>query len=257
MPVDLELGEDGVATLTLNRPERMNALDPEHYAQLSHAFARVRDDPAIRACVVTGAGERAFCTGADLKAPMPRLGPGEMAMTQKDLLPNRGMEVWKPLVAAVNGHCLAGGMCLLLACDIRLAAPHATFGLSEVRRGLIAGNGGTVRAARDLPHAIAMELLLTGDAWDAARAERWGIVNRVVPLEALREEARAVARRIAANAPLAVQAAKEVAWRARDLPLGDALRLEQAMLALLATTEDRAEGVAAFAEKRVPRFAGR
>ncbi|MFL1461772.1 enoyl-CoA hydratase/isomerase family protein [Roseococcus sp. DSY-14] len=257
MPIELEVAADGVALLTLNRPERLNALDPEHYALLSRAFERVRDDPAIRACVVTGAGERAFCTGADLKAPMPRLGPAEMAMTQRDLLPNRGMQLWKPLVAAVNGHCLAGGMCLLLACDIRLAAPHATFGLSEVRRGLIAGNGGTVRAGRDLPHALAMELLLTGDAWDAARAERWGLVNRVVPMASLLEEALAAARRIAANAPLAVQAAKEVALRARDLPLDDALRLEQAMLALLATTEDRAEGVRAFTEKRAPAFAGR
>jgi len=157
----------------------------------------------------------------------------------------------------VNGHCLAGGMCLLLACDIRLAAPHASFGLSEVRRGLIAGNGGTIRAGRELPRALAMELLLTGDAWDAARAERWGLINRVTPLEALREEALAMARRIAANAPLAVQAAKEVALRAQDLPVDDALRLEQAMLALLATTEDRAEGVAAFAQKRPARFLGR
>lgn len=257
MPIDLDVAEDGVAVLTLNRPERLNALDPEHYALLSRAFERVRDDPAIRACVVTGAGERAFCTGADLKAPMPRLGAAEMAATQRDLLPNRGMQIWKPLVAAVNGHCLAGGMCLLMACDIRFAAPHATFGLTEVRRGLIAGNGGTVRAGRDLPQALAMELLLTGDAWDAARAERWGLVNRIVTAERLMQEAMSVARRIAANAPLAVQAAKEVALRARDLPLDDAIRLEQAMLALLATTEDRAEGVAAFAEKRQPRFAGR
>jgi E-phenylitaconyl-CoA hydratase len=254
--IDLDVGADGVALLTLNRPERLNALDPEHYALLSRAFERVRDDPAIRVCVVTGAGERAFCTGADLKAPMPRLGPAEMAATQRDLLPNRGLEVWKPIVAAVNGHCLAGGMCLLLACDIRLAAPHATFGLSEVRRGLIAGNGGAVRAGLELPRALAMELLLTGDSWDAARAERWGLVNRIVPMDRLRDEALATARRVAANAPLAVQAAKEVALRARDLPLGDAIRLEQAMLALLATTEDRAEGVAAFAERRAPRFAG-
>jgi E-phenylitaconyl-CoA hydratase len=126
-----------------------------------------------------------------------------------------------------------------------------------VKRGPIAGNGGTVRLAQQLPHALAMELLPTGEAWDAERALRHGLVNRIVAPGSLLAEAHALARRVAANAPLAVQAAKEVALRARDLDLGGAIRLEQAMLALLAGTEDRAEGIAAFAEKRPPRFQGR
>jgi E-phenylitaconyl-CoA hydratase len=174
-----------------------------------------------------------------------------------DPLPNRGLDFPKPLIAAINGHCLAGGFCLALACDIRLASPHASFGLTEVKRGLIAGNGGTYRLARQLPWAIAMEMLLTGDSIDAATAERWGLVNRIVPQDTLVSEALATAERIAANAPLAVQAAKEVALRVRDHDAQTTLRLEQTLLSALYATEDRAEGQAAFAQKRPASFAGR
>jgi E-phenylitaconyl-CoA hydratase len=250
--------EDGIARITLNRPERMNAMDADAYRALSQAWIRVRDDDEIRVAVITGAGDRAFTTGADLKsfvgAP-PSL--SEFWMTQKDQLLNRGLEVHKPVVAAVNGYCLGGGMTLLLACDIRVAADHASFGLSEVQRGVVAGNGGTQRVLSQLPYAIGMELLLTGDRFDAETAARWGLVNRVVPLEDLLDTAMAYARRLAANAPLAVQAAKELAVRSRDMDLVSGLRMEQAMNRLLQFTHDAQEGPKAFAEKRPARFEGR
>jgi enoyl-CoA hydratase/carnithine racemase len=148
-------------------------------------------------------------------------------------------------------------MTLMLATDIRIAAEHATFGLAEVKRGIVAGNGGTQRVLAQLPYAVGMELLLTGDRWDAATAERWGLVNRVVPAAELMDTAMEYAGRIAQNAPLALQAAKELAVRARDMDLASGLRMEQAMNRLLQFTEDATEGPAAFAEKRQARFAGR
>jgi len=258
MSIDLEVDDEGVATVTINRPEARNALDAEHYAGLTAAWTRVRDDPAIRCAIVTGAGDRAFCAGADLKTFIGReFELAELWLTQKGQLLNRGLEVWKPIIAAVNGACMGGGVTLLLATDIRICVPDARFGLSEVKRGVIAANGGTQRVAAGMPHAIAMEMLLTGDAMDAAWAERWGMVNRIVPPDALMATARDYARRIAANAPLAVQAAKELAVRSRDMALEDGLRMEQMVNRILQGSEDVKEGRAAFREKRAPRFGGR
>lgn len=249
---------DRVAVITLNRPERLNAMDADAYRALSEAWIRVRDDNGIRAAVITGAGDRSFTTGADLKSFVTA--PDDLSdfwQTQRDQLLNRGLEVYKPVIAAINGYCLGGGMTLMLATDIRIAAEHATFGLAEVKRGIIAGNGGTQRVLSQLPYAIAMELLLTGDRFDAATAQRWGLVNRVVPRAELRDTAMEFASRIAANAPLAVQAAKELALRSRDMDLTSGLRMEQAMNRLLQFTADAREGPAAFAEKREPVFGGR
>lgn len=257
MAIDFALS-DGVAVVTINRPERLNAMDAEHYSALSEAWTKVRDNPDIRVAVVTGAGEKSFTVGADLKSFLtapPEL--AEMWLTQRDQLLNRGLEVWKPVIAAINGFCLGGGMTLLLGTDIRVAAEHATFGLSEVKRGVIAGNGGTQRIIKQLPHAIAMELLLTGDSFDASTALRWGLVNRVVPGAELMSAAMDFARRIAANAPLAVQAAKELALRSRDLDLASGLRLEQVVNRMLQFTEDAKEGPAAFVQKRPAAFQGR
>ncbi|MES2186157.1 MAG: enoyl-CoA hydratase-related protein [Pseudomonadota bacterium] len=256
MSIDVSVN-DHIALITLNRPERLNAFDRAHYLALSDAFATVRDDPDIRVAVVTGQGERAFSTGADLKDLPFSMELADLMLTQNGLLPNRGMEVWKPIVAAVNGYCLAGGLCLMLGTDIRIAAEHASFGLSEVKRGLIAANGGVNRMVRQLPYAIAMEMLLTGEAIDAPTAARWGLVNQVVPLAELMSTAMRYARTIAANAPLAVQAAKEVAQRGLDVDMRTGLRLEQVMLRMLQGSEDSREGVAAFAEKRKPVFSGR
>ena len=228
MSIDFELLEDGIAVITINRPDKRNALDGEHYEALSQAWTRVRDEEAIRVAIITGAGDKVFSAGADLKSWIGRKAAlSEMWQTQRGMLLNRGLEVWKPVIAAINGHCLAGGMTLMLATDIRVTAEHASFGLSEVQRGIIAANGGTQRLIEQMPHAIAMALLLTGDAIDAATAARWGLVNKVVPAGQVMPEALAYARRIAANAPLAVQAAKELALRGRQAGLATGLRLEQ------------------------------
>jgi E-phenylitaconyl-CoA hydratase len=258
MAIDFEVSDEGVALIRLNRPERLNAMDAEHYEALSRAWCTVRDDPAIRVAIVTGAGERSFTTGADIKSFLTA--PTDLSMmwlTQKDPLLNRGLEVWKPVIAAVNGYCLGGGMTLMLATDIRLASPHATFSLAEVKRGVIPGNGGTQRVLQQLPYPIAMELLLTGDPMDAETALRWGLINRVVPKEDLLETAYGYARRIAANAPLAVQAAKELAIRSRDTDLATGLRMEAVINRMLMMSEDAKEGPQAFAARRAPDFKGR
>ncbi len=258
MSIDLDVLEDGIATVTINRPEKRNALDAEHYRRLSEVWTQVRDDDAIRVVVLTGAGDKVFSAGADLKSWVGRrVEMSALWQTQREMLLNRGLEVWKPVVAAVNGHCVAGGMTLLMATDIRVTASHATFGLSEVRRGIIAANGGTQRLPQQLPYAIAMEMLLTGDAIDAETAARWGLVNRVVPADQVMRKALEFARKIAGNAPLAVQAAKELALRGSSQSLATGLRLEQFVNHILQRTEDAAEGKAAFAEKRPPRFNGR
>lgn len=257
MAIDFELDAEGVATITINRPERLNAMDEEHYRGLSQAWLRVRDDPAVRVAIITGTGDRSFTTGADIKSFITRPPSlSEMWLTQREQLLNRGLEVWKPVIAAVNGYCLGGGMTLLMATDIRLSAPHATYSLAEVKRGVIAGNGGTQRILSQLPYAIAMEMLLTGETIDAETAARWGLVNRIVPAGDLLGEARATARKIAANAPLAVQAAKELAIRAREMPLTTGLRMEQLVNRMLAFTDDAVEGPRAFSEKRQPDFKG-
>jgi E-phenylitaconyl-CoA hydratase len=257
MPVEFEL-EDGIAVITMNRPEQLNALDAEAYAQLSDAWIRVRDDPEVRVAIITGAGDRSFSTGADLKSFVGS--PDELSrfwLTQQGQLLNRGLEVWKPVIAAVNGYCLGGGMTLLLATDIRIASEQASFGVLEAKRGVIAANGGTQRIMRQVPYAIAMEWLLTGDRFDAETAARWGLVNRVVPGDELMDVALDYARRIARNAPLAVQAAKELAIRSADMDLATGLRLEQSLNRLLQFSEDAAEGPRAFAEKRDASFLGR
>lgn len=257
MAVDFEVRE-GVATITINRPERLNAMDGPTYEALSEAWERVRDDGEVRAAIVTGAGERAFSAGADLKSFIPS--PGDLSgfwQTQRGQLLNRGVEVWKPVVAAVNGYCFGGGMTLLFATDLRVAAEHATFALSEVKRGLLPGNGGTQRVLEQLPHPVAMEMLLLGEPIDAATAARWGLINRVVPAGELLDAAWDYAARLAALPPLAVQACKELAVRARDLDRSGGLRLEQTMLRMLQFTEDAQEGTAAFAERRPPAYRGR
>jgi len=257
MSIDFELLDDGIAVITINRPEKRNALDAEHYMALSEAWTRVRDDGEIRVAVITGAGEKVFSAGADLKSWIGRkIDMSEMWQTQRGMLLNRGLEIWKPVIAAINGHCLAGGMTLMLATDIRIAAEQSTFALSEVKRGIIAANGGTQRLPDQLPHAIAMEMLLTGDAIDAATAARWGLVNKVVPAPEVRTVALDYARRVAANAPLAVQAAKELALRGSQQGLSAGLRFEQFVNYILQRTEDAAEGRTAFAEKRTPLFRG-
>ncbi|MCJ0762254.1 enoyl-CoA hydratase/isomerase family protein [Variovorax terrae] len=255
MSVDVEV-KDAICTITINRPEKHNAMDGEHYALLSQAWMRVRDDPEIQVAIITGAGDKTFSAGADLKNLESVFQPQDLWLTQKDQLLNRGLEVWKPVIAAINGRCLAGGMTLMLATDIRVAVETADFAITEVCRGLLAANGGTQRPIKQLPYAIAMELLLTGDPISAQDALRWGLVNAVVSREKLMETALHYARRITKNGPLAVQATKELALRSMDVDMNTGFRLEQMAIRHLLATDDVKEGRAAFAERRQPRFKG-
>ncbi|RYG14627.1 MAG: enoyl-CoA hydratase/isomerase family protein [Burkholderiales bacterium] len=255
MSVDVEV-KDAICTITINRPEKHNAMDGEHYALLSKAWQRVRDDPEIHVAIITGAGDKTFSAGADLKNMESVFQPQDLWLTQKDQLLNRGLEVWKPVIAAINGRCLAGGMTLMLATDIRVAVDTADFAITEVRRGLLAANGGTQRPLKQLPYAIAMELLLTGDPISAQDALRWGLINAVVPQGMLMDKAMHYAHRILRNGPLAVQATKELAVRSLDVDMDTGFRMEQMAIRHLLVTEDVKEGRAAFAEKREPRFKG-
>ena len=232
-------------------------MDPETYSELSEAWIAVRDDPDVWCSIITGAGDKSFSAGADLKKTIPREPEKwELWQTQNEQILNRGLEVWKPVIAAVNGYCLAGGMTLLLATDVRIAAEHATFGLSEAKRGILPGNGGSQRTIRQLPYPIAMWLLLSGERIDAEEALRHGLINDIVPMKDLMPEAERRAAVICENGPLAVRAIKELAVRSQSMSLEQGLRMEVMMQSMLKTTEDAKEGPRAFAEKRKANFRG-
>lgn len=264
MSIDFTV-EDKIATIRLNRPEALNAMTPEMYADLSKAWVEVRDNPDIFVAVVTGAPQpdrppekQVFCAGADLKLTIPAQGNiANFWQTQQEQILNRGLEVWKPVVAAVNGLCLAGGMTMLMATDFRIGSEHSAYDLSEVKRGILPGNGGTQRTARQLPYPIAMEVLLLGRRLSAERAAHYGFINEVVPHDEVLSTAMDYARKLRAMPPLAVRAIKELAVRAHQgLPLNEGLRLEASVSHILRQTEDAKEGPRAFAEKRTPEFKG-
>lgn len=252
-----------VLLLTLNRPTARNAINLAVTAALGTALQAADEDPTVRAVVITGAGDQAFCAGADLKALArgealaPVSGPGS-GWGFAGLVTH---PISKPLIAAVNGAALGGGTEIVLACDLAVAAPHATLGLPEVRRGLFAAAGGAFRLAAQMPPKLAMELLLTGDAIDAPRALALGLLNAVVPAPALLDHALALTGRIAANAPLAVRASKRIAHSPhRDGDGGAeaaAWRLTKEEQARVFASDDAREGLRAFAEKRPPVWTGR
>lgn len=250
--------KDRIAYFTLNRPDALNAFDPELAEAFSKALIDFRDDPNAWVAIVTGAGDRSFSAGADLIKLIPRI------MDKKASPPYRvppaimrGMEIWKPFIAAINGSCLGGGMELALACDIRIAAEHATFGQPEVRWSLIPGWGGTQRLPRVIPLAKAAEMLLTGKPINAQEALRVGLINAVVPKEKLMATAEEMARGILELGPLGVRASKEAMMRGLNMTLQDGLRLEEMLFDSLKHTEDVEEGPKAFKEKRKPQFKGR
>lgn len=242
-----------VAYVTINRPERLNACDEETYNTLAATWRQVCADAELRVGILTGAGERAFCAGSDIRSasfgqagriPGGELFPAMNAMT-------------KPIIAAIHGHCNGGGLEQALACDIRVAAEDAKFGLGEVLLGVLPGGGGTQRLPRLIPLGRALEMLYTGARIDAAEALRLGLVDHVVPRAELMAKCETIAQAICRGAPLAVEKIREAALRGLDLPLAEGLALERANMAYLRTTEDSTEGAAAFAEKRPPNWRGR
>jgi E-phenylitaconyl-CoA hydratase len=253
--------QESVATVTLNRPEAMNALDPETWSELLACWEEIRGDDAVRAVILTGAGERAFCAGADLKKTMPQqesfaqLAFGGDGAAGASLI--RRLETDKPVLCAINGVALGGGLELALSCDIRLCATPARFGLTEVRVGSIPGAGGTQRLPRIVGLSNAMLMLLTGEPIDSAEALRIGLVSRVTAPEVLLEEAATIAAKIVANAPLAVRAVKRLVTHGADLPLQAAIDVERLTWGVLRDTEDRIEGRLAFQQKRKPIYRGR
>ncbi|MBJ22121.1 MAG: enoyl-CoA hydratase/isomerase family protein [bacterium] len=255
LPPTLHYEKKGhIAVVTFNRPESMNALTVEMLGAMDAAFADFDADPDLWVAILTGAGDKAFTTGMDLKEAIPSLGEGE-EMGYEDHTKRPFSDVFKPIIGAVNGYCLAGGLEFLQGTDLRIAAEHATFGLSEVRWGVIPTGGSHVRLPRQIPWAIAMELLLTGQSIDAQRAYEVGLVNRVVPAEEVMTTALELAELICRNGPLAVRTAKEIA--VRGLALEGPFVLEKAMGERVFASEDFKEGPRAFAEKRAPRFKGR
>ena len=248
-----------IAYVTINRPDRRNAIDPATSHELKAAFEGFKADDDAWVAILTGAGDQAFSAGADLLAMSQALAGGGEGVPMN--VPfggiTRGYECWKPIIAAINGYCLAGGLEIALSCDIRVAAEHAQFGLPEPRRAIIPAAGGTQRLPRSVPLAFAMELLLTGDRFDAQTALRFGLVSRVVPQADLMATAEAIAGRILECGPLAVRAIKQAVLRGREMSLEDGLRLEGQLAGPIFGTEDAREGPRAFAEKRKPAYKGR
>jgi enoyl-CoA hydratase len=269
MPARLELPEahPHVALVTLDRPERANALDPTTLRELAAAWRRIAGDEEIRCAVVTGAGDRAFCSGMDMRTTIPasqKLARGERVSDEEmeglrsvatALL--AGFDLGKPLVAAVNGHARAGGFDLLLAAELRLAVPHASFALEEVALGLYPTGNATVLLPRQIPWVHAHELLLTARPIDARRALEIGLVNRLVEPAALLETALALASTIAANAPLAVRETRRGVRELLGLPLPEAYLRQEELGRPLRRTEDAREAQRAFVERRRPVWRGR
>lgn len=249
-----------VLILTLNRPESMNAVDTRLNRELSDALAGFRDDDSLRVAILTGAGERAFCAGYDLKerAELPQEpGVAKFWSEPESFNLTTSTPILKPIIAAINGHCLAHGLEIALACDIRIATPNATFGLPEVKVGVFPGGAATVRLARAMPSSLAFEMLFTGDPIGADQALKAGLVSRVVPQNELLPTALEIAERIGRNAPLALRLAKEVALRTIDMPLDQAIRFASAARGMIGHTDDAREGPRAFSEKRPPEYHGR
>lgn len=244
--------------LTLNRPEAMNSLDPELQQELSDAWKEFEEDPELWVAVLTGAGERAFCTGADLKKTMP---PKESFAQQTlnsagntNITPS--LKQWKPIICAVNGYAIGGGLELALSCDFIIGSENSQYGLAEVKIGSIPGAGGTQLLPRRIPYQAAMRMLLTGSRIDAEEAYRLGLITEVVPRDLLLQRAEEIAKQICENAPLSVRAVKMAANRGIEMTLEQGLQFEKLLWGVLRDTKDRIEGRIAFQEKRKPVYKG-
>ena len=249
---------DNVGVLTVNRPDKLNALSNELTEELLQILDTVEKDVDLRVLVITGAGDKAFVAGADIKELVERDAVmGRDVSRSRQALFARIENLPVPVIAAVNGYALGGGLELALACNIRIASEKAQFGAPEVKLGIIPGDGGTQRLPRLVGLGRAMEMVLTGDFIDALEAHRIGLVNRVVPHEELMENVMALAKKIASRPPLAVQYAKEAVNRSQEGDTASGYALESYLHALACTTEDKTEGVAAFLEKRKGDFKGK
>lgn len=272
MPIHYEPGDDHVTWITIDRPEARNSLDLYHFRDLAQAWRRFRDDDAAWVAVVTGVHD-AFMSGADLKTYIPQITElhQKLKSGESDGLDEidgcklsdgteavlRDFPLYKPVIAAVDGPCVAGGMEMLGGCDIRIATPEATFGVMEPKRGLFAGGGTTVRLPRQIAFPAAMEFLLTAERFPAERALQLGLLNEIVPREQLRDRAAEWAHRITVNAPLAVQATKESVLEGMAVDMDAAYKIEGKLSRRVFSSEDAKEGPKAFAEKREPNWEGR
>jgi enoyl-CoA hydratase len=267
-PAVLYEKSNGLAVVTMNRPEVRNALNPEMLCRLADAWQDINDDPEVRVAILTGAGDKAFCAGADLAKLIPMiqgLKPAENEFDErikadytiiyKGLL--RNYRVTKPLIAAVRGFCVAGGTEILTCTDLRIAGDDARFGLAEVKWSLFPMGGSTVRLPRQISYCNAMEILLLGEQFSAERALQMGLINRVVPPEQVMPEAMRFADILRSNGPLAVQAVKRSVLEGIGLPPEQALEKEQEIGIPVSMSEDCKEGTRAFREKRKPVFKGR
>jgi enoyl-CoA hydratase len=269
MTIHYDTGDDHIVRITIDRPEARNSLDMEHFAQLRGAWERFGADDDAWVAVITGVGPD-FCVGADLKSYIPQITRLQAQMKEdgvseidgyrlddgvKAVL--RNVKLYKPIVAAVNGTCVAGGMEMLGGCDLRVAADTATFGVMEPKRGLFAGGGTTVRLPRQIPYPAAMELLLCADQISARRVYEMGLVNEVCPPAKVMGRALDYARRITANGPLAVRKTKESVITGLAVDMKEAYRIESAISKEVFSSEDAVEGPLAFAEKRTPQWKNR
>lgn len=246
---------DGIATLSVNRPDKLNALNAQTIRDLAAAVRHVAETPEIQGVILTGVGEKAFVAGADI-AELSRMGPVDgVEVSRLGQRVFREIELSrKPVIAAVNGFALGGGCELALACHLRIASENAKFGLPEVKLGIIPGYGGTLRLPRIVGKGRALELILTGEMIDATEAHRIGLVNRVVPQAELLDEARKLMSTILRNGPVALGLAIECTTRGLEMSIDDGLALESNLFGLLSATEDMHEGMTAFLEKRKAEF---
>ncbi|MCR8547584.1 enoyl-CoA hydratase-related protein [Salipiger sp. P9] len=255
LPEEIKYEKDGpVAIVTFDRPKVNNSLTPDMMAGLNAAFDDFNRDDSLRVAILTGAGDKAFCAGADLEQTIPIMASGNFDQLMGDPSKRFFSDVFKPIIGAVNGFCVAGGMEILQGTDLRIASENAVFGLGEVRWGLVPGGGSHVRLPRQIPWAVAMEMILTGHPISAERAYQIGMINKIVPQEDLMTEARKLADVICQNGPMAVQTAKEIV--VRSFALEAPFAFESHLTKKVFASNDAKEGPRAFMEKRKPVYSG-